>query len=203
MKKLDKKQLAAIKFAFRDTGHIERFEYILKEKGLLKEEFEVGKLYKHSGGPIINYQGGELGYGLDHNGEWCDVGNNDWSFECDPFEWKLANELETDIFKEALIKEAKKRGFRDGVKAIFCKGTKNEQLRDLTGDVISYNSSGQLCLGGNAIFYDGKWAEIVEEKKEGPMKVDIQSSNSCLHTDGSREFTITISKGVKATIKTF
>ena len=67
--------------------------------------------------------------------------------------------------KEALIAEAKRRGFKVGVKVKCLFRDKEVEL-----DMINFRSSdGGVLYGGCGvprIFYDGKWATIIEEPKE-------------------------------------
>ena len=76
--------------------------------------------------------------------------------------------------KVALIREAKKRGYKEGVK---CKFGIIEDIRTLeTNDFefkLEYNTLGIKRKNGNAdiIFRSGKWAEIIEETE--PTKEEI------------------------------
>ena len=89
----------------------------------------------------------------------------------DIYEWELATEEEV---REALINEAKKRGYKEGVK---CKFGIIEDIRTIkTNDFefkLEYNT---LCIkrkDGNSdiIFRNGKWNEIIEETE--PTKEEI------------------------------
>lgn len=64
--------------------------------------------------------------------------------------------------EEALIKEAKRRGFKEGVKFKTIYGSMR------TVDVIKcdYEDFAVYCKGGGVIYEDGKWAEVVSGKKE-------------------------------------
>ena len=87
-----------------------------------------------------------------------------------PTSWELATEEEVS---EALINEAKKRGYKEGVK---CKFGIIEDIRTLeTNDFefkLEYNTLVIKRINGNAdiIFRNGKWNEIIEEE---PTKEEI------------------------------
>ena len=84
---------------------------------------------------------------------------------------RLATEEEVS---EALINEAKKRGYKEGVK---CKFGIIEDIRTIeTNDFVfklEYNTLGIKLKNGNAdiIFKNGKWAEIIEESE--PTREEI------------------------------
>ena len=86
---------------------------------------------------------------------------------------KLVLATEEEV-SEALINEAKKRGYKEGVK---CKFGIIEDIRTLeTNDFefkLEYNTLGIKRKNGNAdiIFRSGKWAEIIEETE--PTKEEI------------------------------
>ena len=88
-----------------------------------------------------------------------------------PTYWELATEEEV---REALINEAKKRGYKEGVK---CKFGIIEEIRTIeTNDFVfklEYNTLGIKLKNGNAdvIFRSGKWAEIIEQSE--PTKEEI------------------------------
>ena len=154
----------------------------LKEKGLIKEEFEVGKWYKSKNHNITAcYVDEHNNYGVSF-GVWKDAMILNY-FEA----WTLATDKEVEA---ALIKEAKKRGFKKGVNYISCTlgdfktnieggkegvkyncnnvmGRKDEVL---CGKVIfDYDYNGLFCSSNGWIFEDGKWATIIEEPKEMTM----------------------------------
>ena len=92
-------------------------------------------------------------------------GNYEYRVEFSLFElptyWQLATEEEV---REALINEAKKRGYKKGVKCKF--GIIETNIFEWNGKVLLVR-----CKNGNAdiIFKNGKWAEIIEE----PTKEEI------------------------------
>ncbi|NQY41967.1 MAG: hypothetical protein HRT87_01270 [Legionellales bacterium] len=156
----------------------------LKEKGLLKESFEVRELYAHRvhSGLVLCTENDVYinGYGVNSNGRWSDY----VSFSK---EWLVkANEEDKARFQEALIKEAKKRGFKEGVRV-------DDSLLEESDGEISYDGSicGEFqyiesmdvleCSEGNGhIFQKGIWATIIEEnptKEETKAILNIASVN--------------------------
>ena len=95
----------------------------------------------------------------------------EWSLIELPTYWELATEEEV---REALINEAKKRWYKEGVK---CKFGIIEEIRTIeTNDFVfklEYNTLGIKLKNGNAdvIFRSGKWAEIIEQSE--PTKEEI------------------------------
>lgn len=168
-----------------------QYDEFLKEKGLV-EQFEVDKWYKYIGeltgeiqnSPIVNYQGECNGYGLAAYGNWCDTKNDDpdWTFST-PNDWIKATDKEVD---EVIIKEGEKY-IGKTVKCI------DDGLNYIVGEFDSYtNKVGDLwfkvadelsdvnvvCLFDK----NGKWAEIVEEKKEVTQEEIIKK-----HLEGLKE----------------
>tara|TARA_R110001632_G_scaffold34101_1_gene87145 strand:+ start:2091 stop:2633 length:543 start_codon:yes stop_codon:yes gene_type:complete len=133
----------------------------LKEKGLIKEEFEVGKWYKSKNHNITAcYVDEHNNYGVSF-GVWKDAMILNY-FEA----WTLATDKEVET---ALIKEAKKRGFKEGVK-YNCNNVMGRKDEVLCGKVIfDYDYNGLFCSSNGWIFEDGKWATIIEEPKEMTM----------------------------------
>lgn len=140
------------------------FNPFLKEKGLIEEQFEDG-WYRFTGmntGKHSFYYINEdkTNYGISCINGW--VENLNLSIDHKNMSKATPKEVE-----EALIKEAKKRGFKKGAKFIG--------LRGAVEIICSYNpkllvdTKDCLVCGEDYIFNyrnDGKWAEIVEEKKE-------------------------------------
>ena len=159
-----------------EKGHYISFKYFLKEKGLIEEEFEVGKWYKKSDDWLICITD------LSPNKSGCSAYGfyeNDWNGSKN---WEKSNALCLNGFKpatdkeveEALIAHAKKLGFKEGVKfkniEVGCIQTFEKDLYSSDGDVnVTSPESEWSAFGGHSnpyIFKDGKWAEIVEEEKE-------------------------------------
>lgn len=143
-----------------------------KVKQLENPKFEVGKWYKSKDKRkktlfvLTSFESSSLGffdktdgYGFDYLGEWVDSEFNLEGSEINGFIPATDKEV-----KEALIKEAERRGF-----AAFAR-IKLITLDDIvTLGVRGYTySNNDLYLGGWLIFRDGKWAEII---KDEPIKV--------------------------------
>jgi len=145
MKPLDEEQLKAVYYAKDNIYKGKTFEELLKEEGLIKEEFEVGKYYWIINGWIC-YQGeGRISYGV-HVKEWGT--NLHKTGGCNPM-------TEKEVI-DALIKEWEKNnhGF---INYRFCNGLLQGTNRCL--DVSSRTN-------WKTLFNSGKWAEIIPEKKE-------------------------------------
>ncbi len=156
MKKLDKEQLEAVKSFFGISSDM--MVTHLKEKGLIKEEFEIDKWYRR-GDDFIYYTCEFMNYGI-IDGQW----RNDLYFSTAQEQLYIpATDKEVE---EALIKEAKKRGFKDG----------DWTVKDI--DYEYYNSEdsyypNSLQLGVVVLFQEGEWLEIIKEKIETPLEVII------------------------------
>lgn len=140
------------------------------KEGLLKEEFKVGKWYKwdKTEKTDVLFYATELtdypaiyGYGFGGKGVWSD----ETFFYRNPNNYNdalthLIPATDQEV-EEALIKEAKKRGYKSG------------NYECLKGSTFTHNDDyeydrGELFTGfindqRNIIFSNGKWAEIVEE----------------------------------------
>ena len=130
----------------------------LKEKGLIEEEFEIDKWYRR-GDDFIYYTCEFMNYGI-IDGQW----RNDLYFSTAQEQLYIsATDKEVE---EALIKEAKKRGFKDGDWIV-----KNIDYEYYNSEDSYYPNS--LQLGVVVLFQEGKWLEIIEEKIETPLEVII------------------------------
>ena len=141
----------------------------------IPEAFEtkriVGKWYIDNKYPkcIINYQRtdkNKYNYGFGLYGSFSNKLGNYGNERL-----RLATEEEVS---EALINEAKKRGYKEGVRCQF--GLIKEIRTIETNDFefkLEYNTLGIKRKNGNAdiIFRSGKWAEIIEETE--PTKEEI------------------------------
>jgi hypothetical protein len=129
-----------------------------------KETLEVGKWYTNEYGHIISLTKVDDGdvefYGFYTNG-WSDKDYADVPLWIEKL--KPANEEEV---KTALINEAKRRGFKKGVRATwaFQKNT-NEALEKDVDDLFFHINDGAMLTDGfgHSVFSDGKWAEIIKE----------------------------------------
>lgn len=164
--KLTKKQQQFIKDAYNSNDVCSEWKTKIKDifPKLFKEtELEVGKWYKTSSGNLFNYMGRsgkhinpDLVYGFTNK-------SIDWVYEydvtiCNDKGLKPATKEEVE---QALIAEAKKRGFKKGetVKypcgngsSVFLDGFKHE-YREYSNTFYFYNL---------LVFEKGKWAEIIE-----------------------------------------
>jgi hypothetical protein len=130
-----------------------------------KEEtkLEVGKWYKTENGRITFLESFESckGYGFNHS-NWhnTEIG---FTFISDPEDWNPATNKEVE---DALIKEAKKRGFKDGITVIRPNewGEVNNNVT-LSGNEFNFNGNWFGTYKGRRLFKDGVWAEIIEDKK--------------------------------------
>ena len=133
----------------------------------LKPKLEVGKWYKEKGGSIAFYQGDNVEtYGMNDVGTWRSNACwfHDWNLEDD--EWTLATDKEVE---EALVTEAKRRGYKDGVKVKkVIDGNLGENDWVIPFNYkITFNEYG-LFFSNIGIFNSvkGQWAEIIEEQLE-------------------------------------
>jgi hypothetical protein len=135
-----------------------------KIKQLEKPQFEVG-WYNTILGSLyfINRvnDGRCFGYGFDGGEKWID--------ECSPCATHQIDRPATDKEVEAaLVAEAKRRGFKEGVnwESIIDEGNVvSQRSHGYTGTTEFIYSSNELMFGYGCIFSNGKWAEIVKEEK--------------------------------------
>ena len=137
---------------------------------LNKPTFEVGKWYKRDSGSIIFIQEFNSlikGYDVDYVGEW----RNEYISSGDKSEYRPATDKEVE---EALIKEAEKRGFKEGVIFNSPNATHdfsfNQKLISSTFS-LNYNmleGESDKNTSSCIIFKDGKWANII---KDEPIKI--------------------------------
>ena len=95
-----------------------------------------------------------IGYGFSFNGNWH-------SYNEVPFmggNWALATDKEVE---DALIKEAKRREFKEGVDVKW--HSLDEVWRNSQGKFHYCKDMNSLYFGNYSIFEDGKWADIIEE----------------------------------------
>ena len=140
-----------------------------------KTKLEVGRWYKLKDNPKILALYDCFKHHRPYAYIFNEKGDYEYRVEFSLFElptyWELATEEEISEF---LIKEAKKRGYKEGVK---CKFGIIEEIRTIeTNDFVfklEYNTLGIKLKNGNAdvIFRSGKWAEIIEHSE--PTKEEI------------------------------
>jgi hypothetical protein len=143
---------------------------LLKEVESLKKQepnFEVGKWYK-SGKTLFNYQLDYGVYGFDDEGEWETCDSWIWETWFDGTRLATPQEVET-----ALIAEAKRRGFKEGVMVnrtdeiltLFgsCRGDNKVVL--CNNKFYYHKEEDSLTVDGRVIYIKGQWAEIIKEDK--------------------------------------
>ena len=140
-----------------------------------EKKLEVGKVYKYpSLGEkfMFKFNGfGANNYGFSTIGEWSDdLGA--WEEEINDYQ-----EATEEEWLEALKKEAKRRGFIEGIKFNCPYSEKVETL----GNTLDYEFTGHdsekfgKCLRDNmgyVIFYNGIWSEIVKEEIPTQKEID-------------------------------
>lgn len=155
----------------------------LKEE-LNKPEFEVGKWYYCWQDYLIHYSGNEL-----NNYGFCSGWRSDLLCSKNQPIQRPATDKEVE---EALIKEAKRRGFKKGVRFECLYGWTNNKYSEWRNDEISfrYYEGGLWVYGINfyelCIFQEGKWAEII---KEEPLKVGgylVEKSRTDVYSIGCK-----------------
>jgi len=124
---------------------------LVLDPNFFKKDLEVGKWYKHTKYKnTICFKISNVGYGT-----W----EGKWSKEVmivDTSNWILATNQEVEY---ALIKEAKKRGYKKG--NYICLTNKKVEL--YAGYLVSYNNhNNNLWIENGCVFQNGEWAEIIE-----------------------------------------
>ncbi len=129
-------------------------------KLFVRDELEVGKWYidPNSGFMICieipKKETSYAGYGFTASGDWCKTKLGTCS-------WNSVPATDKEV-SEALTKEAKKRGFKEGSK-IKC--LKDSRTWTSDGD-FQFDSDGEFGVGAAYIFIDGTWATIIDEPKK-------------------------------------
>ena len=138
---------------------------------VFKTEFKVGTVYKIDKNIFycteINERGVLYGYGL-FDAKWGER-FNDGSYICACNEVAAKDRLveaSTQEWESALINEAKKRGYKEGVRI---KGLESGYSRIIPDGKFEFFSHNLLRFGslneGYDIFKYGKWAEILPQEK--------------------------------------
>ena len=135
-----------------------------------EKQLEVGRIYKYPnfrGGKFMFKFNGEFGemitYGFDANGEWC---NELGIYEEQINYYKEATKEE---WLEALKEEARKRGFKKGVKYNY---VYKPYLIKTFEDELYLCRSLDLVDGGDIILADGVWAEVIKEEIPTQEEID-------------------------------
>ena len=122
----------------------------------LPQQLEVGKWYTYKEGTcdwLMNYQGdGTSCYGFNTNGSW----RNDYIMDS-VLNWNPATHEE---IQTALIKEARRRGYKEGqVIKSFVYGSSHLTDR---GEGFKFDMhKNMLWYNYNILFQDGEWAEVI------------------------------------------
>ena len=132
-----------------------------------EKQLEVGKVYKYpSLGEkfMFKFNGfGANNYGFTTIGEWSDdLGV--WENEVNLYE-----EATKEEWLEALKNEARKRGFKKGVKYNY---VDKPYLIKTFEDELYLCRSLDLVDGGDIILYDGVWAEVIKEEIPTQEEID-------------------------------
>lgn len=147
---------------FMSRDYIEQFK---KDKGLIPT-LEVGKWYngiEKDGNPkcIAMFKGwGVETYGVNIGFSWIDNAYwfADWSSTVN--DWRPATNEEVEA---ALIAEAKKRGYKEGVTVFDSFTTSGCQYKIRSQSAYSFRN-GTLRLGVVMLMCDGCWSTIVDTK---------------------------------------
>ena len=133
-----------------------------------EKQLEVGNVYKYPsfrrGKFMFKFNGfGANNYGFSTIGEWSnDLGV--WKNEVN-----LYQEATEEEWLEALKKEAKRRGFKKGVKYNY---VNNPYLIKRFKDKLYLGHSVDLVDGGDVILEDGVWAEVIKEEIPTQKEID-------------------------------
>ena len=132
-----------------------------------EKQLEVGKVYKYpslSKKFMFKFNGfGADNYGFTTTGEWSD-GLGVWEDEVNLYE-----EATKEEWLEALKNEARKRGFKKGVKYNYAD---KPYLIKTFEDELYLCRSLDLVDGGDIILYDGVWAEVIKEEIPTQEEID-------------------------------
>lgn len=174
---LDSYRKLIFSLPFSSVIDIEPHEQFKRDSGLLNE-LEVGEWYKcEKSKAIIYYRvDGWDNYGFNNSGEWT----KEYCLSSDSTIWTKATHEEVET---ALIAEAKKRGFKEGVTIKVAHVNEEEKLYEfnpyLNDDNILYSQSKCNINGAErTLFYNGYWATIINteltELEEQYSKVEAE-----------------------------
>ena len=135
-----------------------------------EKQLEIGKVYKYMSfnqGKFMFKFNGDFGinscYGFDINGEWS---NELRVWKSDVHLYKEATKEE---WLEALKEEAKRRGFKKGVKYNY---VDKPYLIKIFLDKLHLGSKADLVDDFNIILEDGVWAEVIKEEIPTQEEID-------------------------------
>lgn len=152
---------------------------VLKEKvqGLIDPKLEIGKWYRCTDNSLLffsrisDFRDDSCGYGFLSNGDWVDE-RDGYSFIQSPHLWTEATSKEV---AQALIEEAKRRGFSIGckVKAEWINTTREDGI--IKDSDFAFEGDTLLFLNHCLIFNYGQWADVINSEKSCPLNEAIQS----------------------------
>jgi len=156
-------------------------QLFLKDKGIT-QQLEVGRWYKHDTDSSLVFIKGRgvrdshyIRYGFDRIGQWY----NEYIASLDD---RISIEATDQEVETALIAEAKKRGFKEGVRF---ESAWSHSTNNCFYDGLMYISSAN-CLASssaknNCVFANGQWATIIEDEEmtleQGGFNLNITNSS--------------------------
>ena len=142
--------------------------YLSKEE--VKKEIEVGKWYISVINNIIYYGGEDKIYGLFRSADqWINKIEDMYdNFQCfvNAFNNNLWREATPQEVEKALIEEAKRRGYKEGIKfksLIYDKDESKLSSAQLDWDEVMDGWWHLRDSFGESIFHNGQWATIIEQ----------------------------------------
>ena len=135
-----------------------------------EKKLEVGNVYKYpkrGAGKFMFKFNGKFGeritYGFNINGIWSnELGIYEYNI-------KYYEEATKEEWLEALKEEAKRRGFKKGVKYNY---VDKPYLIKMFKDELELGNSVDLVDGGDIILEDGVWAEVIKEEIPTQKEID-------------------------------
>lgn len=132
---------------------------------LLGKRFKKGIWYTNQAGVVVySTRDNDSLYGYGISGTlWCDDNGHIWSIS------SCAVEAIKEEVQDALIAEAKRRGFKDGAKfecLMFTDICNLNGMPRLFSGMWKFGKADLCDDDGNTIFIRGKWATIIEEIEE-------------------------------------
>lgn len=142
---------------------------ILEREGVIKSQelLELNRWIKDDNYKVwMVYFTENCRYGINAHGEWFNIDYLGSLYHDKNNRYATPEEVET-----ALINEAKRRRYANGITCLF--GDVREK-RTLQSDVLKFHINlNIITCGGDVIFKNGKWAEIVTETLTIEQKIKI------------------------------
>ena len=135
-----------------------------------EKQLEVGKVYKMEGFliKVCEPDGDKVKcYGFDDDAEWYD--NRNGIYHLGYMKEKNMIEATKEEWLEALKEEAKRRGFKKGVKYNY---VDKPYLIKMFKDELDLGNSVDLVDGGDIILENGVWAEVIKEQIPTQEEID-------------------------------